>query len=771
MLLRFFILPIKLIPHVSIFQLNGIMGTDLSTTQTVEIFSMAFTDPLIGKRLGDYSIESVLGTGGMARVYRGYDDNLDRFAAIKVIEPQLIASAEEDEYRERFLREARAIARLNHNRIVSVYQFNQIGNLYYIAMAYIEGDNLRDILKGYLKQGRLIPTEELLVVLRDIADALDYAHKQGIIHRDIKPSNIIVTPAGNAVLTDFGLALNAVEGTIGNTFGSVHYIAPEQAISSAQAVPQSDQYSLGIVAYELLTGRVPFDDASAMSVALKHISDPPPPPTEINPNIPAEVEQVLLKALDKEPNRRFESARDFVRSLELAFEMSKTGDIAAPKSIVEAIGAPPKTNPFPPSMLGVSDDKKTIKDPIGLNDTSGSIPERKTSSIPLADNGRAGWSVAGLLVVLILLIGGYVVYTQIQNNNANATATAQVMAMQETNIAATSTAIESTSSAIIAQQTSNYETEMAEGTSTAEALSQAETANVMATDNQATDDAATAIQESTNAALIATQAAHETSTAHAVASQEAQATATIQVQETRSAATAQAELLQSTNAASTAQAISLESTNDAATSQARSDATSTRMAAIASPTMTNTAQATATFTPSPTLTPTVTPLPSLTPTPSLLINDESDTAQVLLRYDGRMFILANRDTVNGIDVSELVFVQVAPDENGIFRETIVFNIGRTDLAEAAANVADSRCLEIIDSGQFSVLPPQNPLASNLCVGTPFWVTTVSPFWMHESDQAYFEVRLGQVDVLTRCPVQRPFTRAELRCAIDLNAIP
>ena len=223
---------------------------------------MSITDPLIGKRLGDYLIEGVLGTGGMARVYRGYDDNLDRYAAIKVIEPQLIASAEEDEYRERFLREARAIARLNHPRIVGVYQFNQIGNLYYIAMEYIEGRNLRDVLKTYLRQDKLMPTGDMLKVLLDIGDALDYAHKQSIIHRDVKPSNIIVTEEGNAVLTDFGLALNAVEGTIGNTFGSVHYIAPEQAISSAQAVPQSDQYSLGIVAYELLTGRVPFDDAS-----------------------------------------------------------------------------------------------------------------------------------------------------------------------------------------------------------------------------------------------------------------------------------------------------------------------------------------------------------------------------------------------------------------------------------------------------------------------------------------------------------------------------
>lgn len=704
---------------------------------------MAFTDPLIGKRLGDYSIESILGTGGMARVYRGYDDNLDRYAAIKVIEPQLIASAEEDEYRERFLREARAIARLNHNRIVSVYQFNQVGNLYYIAMEYIEGHNLRDVLKGYLKQGRVVPTDELLQVLRDIADALDYAHKQSIIHRDIKPSNIIITPEGNAVLTDFGLALNAVEGTIGNTFGSVHYIAPEQAISSAQAVPASDQYSLGIVAYELLTGRVPFDDASAMSVALKHISDPPPPPTEINPNIPVEVEQVLIKVLDKEPTRRYESAREFVRNLELAFEMSKAGDIAAPKSIVEAIAAPPVTNPVPPpSRVTINDKSKATNTHIIIDEDS-LTKKLNTQSQPLNNNGRAGWMVAAVLVVMIVLIVGYIIYNQIQTNNVNATATAQTLAQQETNVA-------STSSAIIAGQTSEASTEIAVSSATAEALIIQETNSAIATDNRATE-------------IEATQAENN------------RLTATAEILATNDAATSEAQIIAASETAQ--REITLQAaTDDAATEQAQIAASETAMAALVSPTMTETLEATATFTaspspsPSPTMTPSVTPMPSATPTPSLLISSEGDSAQVLMRYDGRMLLIANRDPLNGIDVSDLVFVQVAPDENGIFRETITFAVARTDLASAAADLDEGRCLEILDSAQFSSLPTQNPLVTGLCEGRPFWVTSASPFWIQEASQAYFEVRLGSVDVLGRCPVQRPETRAELRCSIDLNAI-
>ena len=144
-----------------------------------------------------------------------------------------------------------------------------------------------------------------------MTSALDYAHKEGVIHRDVKPSNILVMEDGTAVLTDFGLALNTSDGTIGNTFGSAHYIAPEQAVSSANAVPQSDMYSLAICLYEMLTGRVPFDDDSAMSVALKHLSDPPPPPRQLNPNIPEEVEIVILQALKKNPQNAMKPWESF----------------------------------------------------------------------------------------------------------------------------------------------------------------------------------------------------------------------------------------------------------------------------------------------------------------------------------------------------------------------------------------------------------------------------------------------------------------------------
>jgi len=293
-------------------------------------------DMLIGRQLGDYTIQTLLGQGGMARVYKGYDSSLQRFAAVKVVEPNLLASQDEGEYRERFLREARAIARINHPCVVSVFQFGELDNLYYMAMGFVEGDDLREIIKEYNRQKKTMSDKQVMWIIRDIAEALDYSHKNGVIHRDVKPSNIMVTGDGHAVLTDFGLALSAQEGTLGNTFGSVHYIAPEQAISSAQAVTQSDLYSLGVVLYEMLTGRVPFEDASAMSVALKHISDPPPLPSTINPRITPGVESVLLKALDKDPRKRHITGNAFATALEAAFMgnvLEDTDDLERDKTV------------------------------------------------------------------------------------------------------------------------------------------------------------------------------------------------------------------------------------------------------------------------------------------------------------------------------------------------------------------------------------------------------------------------------------------------------
>ncbi len=314
------------------------------------------SDPIIGKKLGDYLIVDILGQGGMARVYRGLDKKLNRYAAVKVIDATSIRE-DEAEYRKRFQGEARAVARLNHPNIVGIYQFDQVDSLYYMAMSFIEGRDLRSIIKTHDRNGSRMSGPEIRNIVRDIGSALDYAHSEGVIHRDIKPSNIMVTSSGKAILTDFGLALSVPEGTIGNTFGSAHYVAPEQAVNSAQATAQSDIYSLGIVLFEMLTNRVPFDDPSAMAVAMKHLTDPPPPPSRINPTLSPQIDRVVIQALDKDPKKRFSTCAEMLKALEKALGMYDEGNSTTKMPLKTA----PLTPPGKPADKKIDPTKETLE--------------------------------------------------------------------------------------------------------------------------------------------------------------------------------------------------------------------------------------------------------------------------------------------------------------------------------------------------------------------------------------------------------------------------
>ncbi len=407
------------------------------------------TDPLIGKTLGDYTIIELLGRGGMARVYRGYDESLDRYAAVKVID--VSGNAEElKDYQARFTREARAIARLKHPNIVGVYQFGQVpeSDVNFMAMQFIEGEDLRYILRKHHDNETVMATRTALRILRDTASALDHAHKEGVIHRDIKPSNIMVTPDGKAVLTDFGLALNIPEGTFGNTFGSAHYIAPEQAISSAQAVPQSDFYSLGVVMYEMLTGKVPFDDPSTMSVALKHLNDPPPLPSTVNPKIGPELENVIMHALRKEPQDRFPDGTSMIRALNEAFASQPDAasgsdeDDTAELEVIRLQQAAAQADAAAPADA----DKPVLKE------TSLSSPRPKgADTSPLRKQAGRQGSGSGLrllvlaAVLLAIIIGGVLVIQNLSGDQATPTAAALASTEEETpatneNAAATPTA-------------------------------------------------------------------------------------------------------------------------------------------------------------------------------------------------------------------------------------------------------------------------------------------------------------------------------------------
>lgn len=374
-------------------------------------------DPLIGRQVGDYTIVEMLGRGGMARVYKGYDARLDRYAAIKVIEYHLLTEANAADYRSRFQREARAVARLRHPGIVTLYQFGEFENLYYMAMAFIEGRDLAHILREAADKGERLPQTTILSIMRDVAAALDYAHGEGVIHRDVKPSNIMITNRGSAVLTDFGLALNVPEGSIGSTFGTVHYVAPEQALSSAKAVPQSDLYSLGIVLYQMLTGRVPFDDPSMATVVLRILNDPPQPPRSIDPNISPDVEAVVMRALAKTPEQRYASGQELVDALEKAFSVAQTKPSPPQTSFDDSepllvfVGSKTKTGE---QATTPKDDSNATADtpppppppttpPPTMNVTptpAAAQPPQKSSRLPLIIGGIAALIIIGAIIVL-----------------------------------------------------------------------------------------------------------------------------------------------------------------------------------------------------------------------------------------------------------------------------------------------------------------------------------------------------------------------------------
>ena len=236
---------------------------------------MAVHDPWIGRHLAGFKIERLLGQGGMASVYFGWDLKLQRPVAIKMIDER---HAGDPAYIERFRREAQTIAAWHHPNILQIYSAGEEDGQVFFVMEYIRGRDLQQALAQYGRTGLSITMAEVVRIGRAVASALDYAHGRGVIHRDVKPSNIIVAEDGRVVLADFGLALQASGSTLGQVFGSPHYISPEQARSSASVVPQSDLYSFGVILYEMLAGAVPFDDPSPTTLALQHINQPPPSP-------------------------------------------------------------------------------------------------------------------------------------------------------------------------------------------------------------------------------------------------------------------------------------------------------------------------------------------------------------------------------------------------------------------------------------------------------------------------------------------------------------
>jgi serine/threonine-protein kinase len=376
---------------------------------------MVKQDDLLGTQVGDYELSARLATGGMSYVYKALDVKLQRHAAVKILTSDMLEG--DESLTERFEREARAIAALEHDHIITIYAFGQKDDLYYLAMRFVDGNDLADELKALRRRSKQMNITYGLNILEQIASALDFAHSKGIIHRDVKPSNILIEKSGKALLTDFGLVLRqSVDKTRGTAFGTPRYISPEQAISSEKAVPQSDVYSLAVILYEMVTGKPVFTGDTPMQVALSHISETPPPPRSINPDIPLPVETEILRALDKEPERRHSTASAFIAAIRQAYGKEIVEDEPTTLLRPPLKSSTPMVQPAPqPTPIFAEADElpEESKQPPPLKSASEDSPD----AVPMTPRSRlrslsisVALIVASGLIVAVVAAGGYLAF-------------------------------------------------------------------------------------------------------------------------------------------------------------------------------------------------------------------------------------------------------------------------------------------------------------------------------------------------------------------------
>ncbi|MEX1358477.1 MAG: Stk1 family PASTA domain-containing Ser/Thr kinase [Gaiellaceae bacterium] len=357
---------------------------------------MAVSDTLINTLFdGRYRIVRKLGSGGMATVYLAEDQELGRRVAIKILNER---HANDDQFVERFRREAKNAAGLSHPNIVSIYDRGEAEGTYYIAMEHLQGRNLKELISA---RGPA-PVHIAVDVTRQVLAALSNAHKNGIVHRDIKPHNVMVDDDRRVKVTDFGIArAGASQMTeAGSIVGTAQYLSPEQA-RGAGVDQRSDLYSVGVVLYELLTGKVPFTGESPVEIAMKHLSDTPPPPSELNPEVPEDLDMIVMRALAKDPARRYQSAEQMNADLE---------------RVARGLGVSPETEEAATQIIAGANAMPTQ---ISRAPTVAGPPAYPAESVyyDYEEEPRRRpiwpWIVAALLVIGAL-VGGWYVYSQIQ---------------------------------------------------------------------------------------------------------------------------------------------------------------------------------------------------------------------------------------------------------------------------------------------------------------------------------------------------------------------
>lgn len=332
---------------------------------------------LIGQTLGRYKVLEEIGRGGMgAIVYKALDTELDRIVAIKILPSFLVR---DPEYLERFRREAQATAQLDGPHILNVFDYGEKDGYTYLVMSYISGGTLQDRL------GRPMAIEEVVDIISQVGEGLAFAHKRGVVHRDIKPGNILLTEDGQAVIADLGIAKILAASPLTKTstvIGTPEYMSPEQGIGAKNVDERSDIYALGVMLYEMLTGQVPFQADTPLALVHKHVYEPPPLPHSLNPTIPPAIERVVLKALDKKPEARYQNVEQMVEAL----------CKAANRPVPEWVG---KAHVEPPT--------------------------RRESRVGLVFPrvGRQGLAILGVLaIVCLLLLGGWFAYQSHRSQQA-----------------------------------------------------------------------------------------------------------------------------------------------------------------------------------------------------------------------------------------------------------------------------------------------------------------------------------------------------------------
>jgi len=391
---------------------------------------------IIGQSFGRYHILEQLGEGGMATVYRAYDTRLDADVAVKVIRRSAFAPDQLEMVLKRFEREARSLAKLSHANIVGVIDYGEYEGAPYLVMEYLPGGTLKERL------GKPMPIREAARLILPIARALDFAHRKGMVHRDVKPSNILITSDGDPMLTDFGIAkiLEAQEGATltgtGVGIGTPEYMAPEQW--TGQAGPSSDIYSLGVVFYEMLTGRKPYTADTPAAVLLKQANDPLPNPRMIVSDLPEQAEHVLLRALAKKPEDRFASMAEFAAALEgLQGDQTKAALNLAAAALTMPETPPTTTNLK--TMAAVAGQTVASETAIGAPSAERTArtmeSAKKSKPVPIVKPSKKGqrwwlWAVAGVAVIGLLVLGFFTIIPGMIKPKVVATIPPTVMAQE-----------------------------------------------------------------------------------------------------------------------------------------------------------------------------------------------------------------------------------------------------------------------------------------------------------------------------------------------------